>query len=115
MGIKIEFRNRREQEPQPEDRVSRAEDFHVGSLETRLQDLSERLPNFNGQPELVSLENGPHIFDPALDLRVKVEAVRWMLRVAKHVQDPARERILLTVNSSLDQLETAVNEHTHAA
>lgn len=115
MGIQIEFRNRSEEASREEDRAFQSEDIHVGHLEARLQDLSDRLPDFNGEPEIVSLKNGPHVFDPALDLRIKVDAVRWMLRVAKHVQDPARERILLTVTSSLNQLERAVNERPHAA
>jgi len=115
MGMRIEFQDHAEKDLRLDDGVHQSEDFHVGELEARLEDLSERVPYFNGEPEHVSLKSGSRVFDPVLDLRVKVEAVRWMLRVAKHVQDPARERILIAVNSSLDQLERAVNKHPHAA
>jgi hypothetical protein len=114
MGIKVEFRQT-QKESREENRAFRKTDVQMGHLEARLQDLSERLPDFDGEPEIVSVKGKPHIFDPVLDLRVKVDAVRWMLRVVKHVQDPARERILLTVTNSLDQLERAVNERPHAA
>jgi hypothetical protein len=114
MGPKVEF-HQGEKLSREEDRAFRSADVHMGRLEARLLDLSERLPDFNGDPEIVSVKGRPHIFDPALDLRIKVDAVRWMLRVAKHVQDPARERILLTVTNSLAQLERAVNERPHAA
>jgi hypothetical protein len=112
MGIKIEFKHqpgKQQSVSQPEARFLRRNEFH-NELEARLQDLSERLPNLNADVELNPLKG-----ELALDLRAKVDAVRWMLRIAKHVQDPARERILLTVNSSLDQLERAVNHRSHAA
>jgi hypothetical protein len=115
MGSKIEFQGCKEQESQPDRRVVEKKDFQMGKLEARLQELSERLTDFHAEPELVRPKSGPHVFDPALDLRIKVDAVRWMLRVAKHVEGPARERILLVVNSSLDQLERAVNQRPHAA
>jgi hypothetical protein len=109
MGIKLEFQGRKEKESEP------APAKHMGELEARLEELSDRLPDFHAEPKLVSLESGLHVFDPALDLRVKVDAVRWMLRVAKHIEGPARERILVAVTSSLDQLERAVNQRPHAA
>jgi len=118
MGIKIEFLEHQEKQEKAspsEVRAFRREDFRAVAFEARLQDLSKQLPNLNGELEVTTREGSPAACDPAADLRVKVEAVRWMLRVAKHVQDPARERILLTVNSSLDQLERAVNQRPHAA
>src|ERR1700686_3369981 len=77
-------------------------------VEERLQHLNDRLQNVNAASYLVWLKSGVHRFDPVLDLRVKVEAVRWMLRIAKHLNDGARETVFLTVRNSLDQLEKAV-------
>ena len=64
---------------------------------------------------LVWLEDRLHVFDPVLDLRVKVEAVRLMLRAAEHLSDRDKERVLLTVRNSLEQLEKAVELGVHAA
>ncbi len=109
MGNKIEFQD------QGNGIATGLKDFQMGELEARLQELSEQLPDVHAEPELVRPKSGPHVFDPALDLRVKVDKVRWMLRVAKHVEGPARKRILLVVNSSLEQMEKAVNQRPHAA
>jgi hypothetical protein len=92
-----------------------SQDFRLREFEARVQSLSDRLPSFGADVEVVWLKSGPHIFDPALDLRVKVDAVRWMLRVAKHSAGTAREQILMTVKNSLDQLEEAVDPRLHAA
>jgi hypothetical protein len=77
-------------------------------VEQRLQNLNERLTGMNAAPYLVRLRSGVHHFDRVLDLRVKAEAVRWMLRIAKHLNAPARETVFLTVMHSLEQLEKAV-------
>ncbi len=61
------------------------------------------------------LESGPYIYDPDLNLRVKVEAVRWMLRIAKHMSEPAREVVFLRIENSLRQLEAAVESRLRAA
>jgi hypothetical protein len=39
---------------------------------------------------------------------VKVEAVRWMLRIAKHMQNSAREVMFLRIQNSLHKLEKAL-------
>jgi hypothetical protein len=117
MGSRIEFKRHLEkrQAPQSEIRSARRQDFRSSALKARLQDVSERLPNLDVDPEFMPRESGVQAFGPAFDLCAKVDAVRWMLRVAKHVQDPARERILLRANSTLDQLERAVNHRLDAA
>ena len=76
-------------------------------LETRLQDLHDRLEGLDENVSLVWLKGKPHTFDAVLDLRVKIEAVRWMLRVAKHLENSAREKVFLTVGNSLNDLEQA--------
>jgi hypothetical protein len=117
MGIKIEFKHHAEkrQDATQSEAALRKDELCMDDLEVRLQNISGCLPNLNAHSELVPGNGAARAFDPALDLRVKVEAVQWMLRVVKHVQAPARERILLTVNNSLEQLEEAVNHKSHAA
>jgi hypothetical protein len=115
MAAKIEFQNQADQRLQSKSRTPRSEDMRLRELEARLHDLSGRLRSFQADVEVVQLKSGPHIFDPALDLRVKVDAVRWMLRVAKHAEGPALEQILLTVANSLDQLEKTADPRSHAA
>ena len=82
-------------------------------FEARLQELYDRLEDLNADSTLVSFDGRPHVFDAALDLRVKVEAVRWMLRVAKHLAEPARQPVLTTIGNSLDQLERAFEASIH--
>jgi len=84
-------------------------------FETRLQHLENRLQDLDIDSRLVFLKSGPHVFDAVLDLRVKVDAVRWMLRVARHVDDPGRARIFMTVANSIDQLEDALETELSAA
>jgi len=75
------------------------------SIEARLHFLGERVETLNSDSRLVWLKDGPHIYDPELDLSVKIEAVRWMLRIARHLNESAREVVLARVQSSLAQLE----------
>jgi hypothetical protein len=77
-------------------------------VETRLQRVCDRYRSLNAASHLVWLEKEPHVYDPDLDLHVKVEAVRWMLRIAKHMSGPAREVIFLRIENSLRQLESAI-------
>ena len=118
MGTRIEFNHHAEEQQhatQSEADALRRYELCMDELEARLQNISGCLPNLNADSELVPGNGAARAFDLALDLRVKVEAVQWMLRVVKHVQAPARERILLTINNSLEQLEEAVNHKSHAA
>jgi len=64
---------------------------------------------------LLYTSTGTHTYNPELDLCVKVEAVRWMLRIAKHMSDPAREVVLLRIENSLRQLEAAVEPRPYLA
>jgi hypothetical protein len=87
----------------------------ISEVESRLDALRQRVSNLKADSSLVWLEDRLHIFDPALDLRVKVEAVHLMLRAAELLSDSDKEKILLTVRNSLDQLEKAVELDVHAA
>ena len=84
-------------------------------VEQRLDTLRQRVHNLKADSSLVWLEDRLHIFDPALDLRVKVEAVHLMLCAAALLSDSGKEKVLLTVRNSLDQLEKAVELDVHAA
>ncbi|HEY6905606.1 MAG TPA: hypothetical protein VI216_14975 [Candidatus Acidoferrales bacterium] len=96
-------------------RENSAASIRASDVEHRLDALRQRVRNLKADPSLVWLEDRLHVFDPALDLRVKVEAVHLMLRAAELLSDYDKEKILLTVRNSLDQLEKAVELDVHAA
>jgi hypothetical protein len=87
--------------------------FRAEEVEARIQHVCDRYKNLNSASRTVWLESGPHICNPELDLHVKVEAVRWMLRIAKHMSEPAREVVFLRIENSLRQLESAVEPRVH--
>jgi hypothetical protein len=89
--------------------------LHAEEVEARIQRVCDRHKNLNAASHLVWLENGPHIDDPDLNLSVKVDAVRWMLRIAKHMSEPAREIVFLRIDNSLRQLEAAVESRALSA
>jgi hypothetical protein len=74
-------------------------------IEARLRQLGKQVEGMNSDSRLVWLQSGPHIYDCEFDLSVKVEAVRWMLRIAKHMRDSAREMMFFRIQNSLQQLE----------
>jgi hypothetical protein len=82
--------------------------FEADEVEARIQHVCDRHTNLNTSSHIVRLKTGTHTYNAELDLCVKVEAVRWMLRIAKHMSDPAREVVLLRIENSLRQLEAAV-------
>jgi hypothetical protein len=96
-------------------RENAAAGAQISDVEYRLDALRQRVRNLKVDSSLVWLEDRLHIFDPALDLRVKVEAVHLMLRAAELLSDSDKEKILLTVRNSLDRLEKAVELDVHAA
>ncbi len=96
-------------------RENAASSVQTSNVEQRLDTLRERVRNLKADSSLVWLEDRLHIFDPALDLRVKVEAVHLMLRAAELLSDSDKEKVLLTVRNSLDQLEKTVELDVHAA
>jgi hypothetical protein len=82
--------------------------FHTEDFEARIQRVSDHYRNLNAAAHLVQLKGGEYVCDPQLDLHVKVEAVHWMLRIAKYMSESAREVVFLRVENSLRQLEAAV-------
>ncbi len=96
-------------------RENTASSTQTSDVEYRLDALRQRVRNLEADSSLVWLEDRLHIFDPALDLRVKVETVHLMLRAAELLSDSDKEKVLLTVRNSLDQLEKAVELDVHAA
>ena len=102
-------------EKQPKSLTVPTADFRLQELDARLQDLSGRFPGADAPSEVVCLNSHPHRSDSVSDLRVKMDAVRWMLRVAKHTEGQARERILVMINDSLDQLERVFDQRLNAA
>jgi hypothetical protein len=82
--------------------------FRTEEIETRIQHICDRHTDLKANSNRVWLNCEAHTYDPNLDLCVKVEAVRWMLRIAKHMTEPAREVMFLRIENSLRQLEAAV-------
>ena len=95
--------------------ASQAQDSALNALEARLQDMESRIQSLKVQSPLPWPTSREKLFDAALDLRVKLDAVRWMLRVSKHLSGQARERVILTITNSLTQLEKAVEPAIRAA
>jgi hypothetical protein len=79
-------------------------------VELRIQRICDRCKDLNSASQPVRLKSGPHTYNynPELDLCVKVEAVRWMLRIAKRMNESAREVVLLRIENSLRKLEATV-------
>lgn len=89
--------------------------FDENDIEARIERLTKRFDKIGAASHLVWLQSGPHIFDPALDLSVKIESIRWMLRVAKPMTEPAREVMFLRIENSLRKLEAEVDSRVRAA
>jgi hypothetical protein len=81
---------------------------HEAAIEARIQQLGDQIQNLHSDSRLVWLNTGPHVYNADFDLSVKVEAVRWMLRIARHMQNSAREVMLLRIQNSLHKLEKAL-------
>jgi len=115
MNQHSEMQNQSPNAPTHDHRIGQAPDFSLDALEARLQELENRVQELKAGSPLPWPASRSRIFDAALDLRVKVDAVRWMLRVSKHLDGPARERVILTIANSLAQLEKAMAPATRAA
>jgi hypothetical protein len=74
-------------------------------IEARIEQLDNHIDTLGADTRVVLLTTGPHVYSTELDLSVKVEAVRWMLRIAKHMHESAREAVFLRIENSLRQLE----------
>ena len=89
--------------------------FDENDIEARIERLTQRFDKISAASHIVWLTSGPHIFDPALDLTVKIESIRWMLRIAKPMSEPAREVMFLRIENSLRKLEAQVDSPVRAA
>jgi len=87
--------------------------FRAEEVEARIERVCDRSKNLNSASGLVWLKTDPQVCNPEPDLHEKVEAVRWMVRIAKHMSEPAREVVLLRIENSLRQLESAVGARPH--
>lgn len=77
-------------------------------IEARIDRLDDEIENLDMDSRLVWLKSGPHVYSPEFDFSVKVEAIRWMLRIAKHMHDSARQAVFARVDNSLRQIERAL-------
>ena len=81
-------------------------------LEPRIDAMTHVVDGMRAAPYQVLRAGTMQICDPVNDLRVKVEAVRWMLRIAKHLNGVARELVMATVTKSVEDLEFAIEAQT---
>lgn len=84
-------------------------------LAPRIDELSHVCERLQAAPYYVWLADSVHLCDPAGELRVKVEALQWMFRIAKHLNGAAREMVMETVSRSVDEMEVAVEAQLRAA
>ncbi len=84
-------------------------------LSPRIEALSHICEKLQATPYYVWLADTVHLCDPAGELRVKVEALQWMFRIAKHLNGTARELVMATVSRSVEDLEVAVDAQLRAA
>jgi hypothetical protein len=80
-------------------------------FEERLDSIAMRIDEVHVSPyncDLVKSVDSPELCEPVVELRVKAEAARWMLRVAKHLTGPTKEKVLTAVQKSLDAIEKIV-------
>lgn len=77
-------------------------------LEPRIEGLRREVEGMRVAPSYVWVGEQEELADPVEELRVKVEALRWMLRIAKHLNGVARDLVIGTVCRSAQELESAV-------
>ena len=83
-------------------------------LAPRIERLAGQVEGLRSAPYYVWLADQVHLCDAAGDLRVKVEALKWMFRIAKHMSGDARIMVMATVSKSVDDLEVAVEAQMRA-
>jgi len=84
-------------------------------IEMRIERLDDQIENLDMESRLVWLKSGPHVYSPEFDLSVKVEAIRWMLRIAKHMHESARQAVFSRVDKSLREIERALEANEWAS
>jgi hypothetical protein len=83
-------------------------------LAPRIERLAAMVEGLRSTPYYVWLADQVHLCDAAGDLRVKVEALKWMFRIAKHMSGDARIMVMATVSKSVDDLEVAAEAQARA-
>ena len=78
-------------------------------IEARLRFLAGQMEKLGSSSRVVWLKAGPHIYDRDFDLSVKIEAIRWMLRIARNLNDSSREVVIERIERSLERLEAALD------
>jgi hypothetical protein len=83
-------------------------------LEPRIDGMSHMVEALRVAPYQVLRGEKMQLCDPVNELRIKVEAVRWMLRIAKHLNGVARSTVMGTVSKSVEDLELVVESQARA-
>ena len=82
-------------------------------LEPRIEELTRIVVGLDVAPYQVWLADTVHLCDP-LDMRLKVEALQWMFRISKHLNDDTRDRVIAMLCKSVNDLEIALKTRLHA-
>lgn len=83
-------------------------------FEQRLDNIAKRIDELHASPYKCDVVNGMdsrETCELGVELRVKTDAARWMLRVAKHLTGPSREKVFTAVQKSLDDIEKIVGNY----
>ena len=83
-------------------------------LEPRIEELTRIVVGLDVAPYQVWLADTVHLCDPLNDLRLKVEALQWMFRIAKNLNDETRDRVITMLCKSVNDLEIALKTRLHA-
>jgi hypothetical protein len=97
-----------------ESRLTQAGDLVENDLNLRLIELRNDVNELSSAPYQVWIENTSGGSGRVEDLRVKIKAARWMLRIAKHLHGATRELVISTLQRSLDDLESVVASEMRA-
>lgn len=85
------------------------------NIEAHLKDVENSVANLGAGAYLTWLTDPTRMCEVTEELRAKVEAVHWMLRVAQHFSGPKPEAILAAAEESLDDLDKAVGSEMHSS
>ena len=83
-------------------------------LEPCIEELTRTVAGLDAAPYNVWLADSVRLCDPLNDLRLKVEALQWMVRIAKHLNDDTRDRGIAMLCKSVNDLEIALKTRLHA-
>ena len=79
-------------------------------IEPHIEELTRTVEGLSEAPYYVWLADTVHLDD----LRVKVEGLQWLFRIAKHLKDDTRDRVMATLCKSVNDLEIALETRMHA-